>query len=71
MIASVATQLLDVWLTEHPGARLRLLGVVLRQLTPATQLGLFDAGQEGVDETVDAVRQRFGKLALRRASTLE
>ncbi|HEV2702749.1 MAG TPA: DNA polymerase IV [Steroidobacteraceae bacterium] len=70
MIATVATQLLDLWLDEHPGARLRLLGVALRQLTPATQLGLFGAEQD-VDETVDAVRQRFGKLALRRASSLE
>ena len=70
MIATLATQLLDLWLDEHPGARLRLLGVALRQLTPATQLGLFGA-EPDVDETVDAVRQRFGKLALRRASSLE
>jgi DNA polymerase-4 len=71
MIATVATQLLDLWLDEHPGARLRLLGVALRQLTPATQLDLFGAEQGAVDDTVDAVRQRFGKLALRRASSLE
>jgi DNA polymerase IV len=71
MIATVATQLLDHWLDEHPGARLRLLGVALRQLTPATQLDLFGKTQGEVDETVDAVRQRFGKLALRRASSLE
>jgi DNA polymerase-4 len=71
MIATVATQLLDHWLDEHPGARLRLLGVALRQLTPATQLDLFGAASGEVDETVDAVRQRFGKLALRRASSLE
>lgn len=70
-IATVATELLDHWLSEHPGARLRLLGVALRQLTPATQLDLFDTEHGGVDEAVDAVRQRFGKLALRRASSLE
>jgi len=70
-IAQVATQLLDLWLDEHPGARLRLLGVALRQLTPATQLDLFGTAQGGVDATVDAVRERFGKLALRRASSLE
>ena len=51
--------------------RLRLLGVALRQLTPATQLDLFARRARGVDATVDAVRQRFGKLALRRASSLE
>jgi DNA polymerase-4 len=71
MITTVATQLLDHWLDEHPGARLRLLGVALRQLTPATQMDLFGAASGEVDETVDAVRQRFGKLALRRASSLE
>jgi DNA polymerase-4 len=71
MIATVATQLLDLWLDEHPGARLRLLGVALRQLTPATQMELFGAPRDGVDDAVDAVRQRFGKLALRPASSLE
>jgi DNA polymerase-4 len=71
MIATVATQLLDHWLDEHPAAALRLLGVALRQLTPATQLELFAPQQGGVDDAVDAVRQRFGKLALRPASSLE
>ena len=71
MIATVATQLLDLWLEEHPGARLRLLGVALRALTPATQMDLFGAQRGGVDDAVDAVRQRFGTLALRRASSLE
>jgi DNA polymerase IV len=70
-IAQVATQLLDRWLDEHPGARLRLLGVALKQLAPATQLDLFGTEQGGVDAAVDAVRERFGKLALRRASSLE
>ena len=71
MIATVATQLLDLWLDEHPGARLRLLGVALRQLTPATQMDLFGAPRGGVDAAVDAVRERFGKQALRPASSLE
>ncbi len=71
MVATVATQLLEHWLDAHPGAALRLLGVALRQLTPATQLELFAPQQGGVDAALDAVRQRFGKLALRRASSLE
>jgi DNA polymerase IV len=71
MIATVATQLLDQWLDEHPGARLRLLGVALRQLGTLSQLDLFAAQRGGVDNAVDAVRHRFGKLALRRASSLE
>jgi DNA polymerase-4 len=69
MIATVATQLLEQWLDEHPGAALRLLGVALRQLTPATQLELF-AEHGGVDAALDAVRERFGKQALGRASSL-
>ena len=40
-VARVAAELLERWLAEHPGARLRLLGVGLRQLAPATQLKLF------------------------------
>ncbi|HTV78540.1 MAG TPA: DNA polymerase IV [Steroidobacteraceae bacterium] len=70
-VAAVAVELLDQWLGEHPGARLRLLGVALRQLTPATQLALFDTQPAGVDAAVDAIRERFGKQALRRASSLE
>jgi DNA polymerase IV len=70
VIAGLATQLLAQWLDEHPGAALRLLGVALRRLTPATQLDLFAAPEGGVEEAVDAVRRRFGTQALRRASTL-
>jgi DNA polymerase-4 len=70
MIATVATQLLEQWLDEHPGAALRLLGVALRALTPATQMDLFGMEHGGVDKAVDAVRERFGKQALRRASSL-
>jgi DNA polymerase IV len=71
MIATVATQLLEHWLEQHPAAALRLLGVACRQLTPATQLDLFAVQHGGVDAALDAVRLRFGKLALRRASSLE
>ncbi len=71
VVATMATQLLDLWLDEHPGARLRLLGVALRQLTPATQLDRFGTQPGAIEDTVDAVRERFGKLTLRRASTLE
>jgi DNA polymerase-4 len=70
MIATVAIQLLEHWLDQHPGAALRLLGVALRQLTPATQLDLFAVEHGGVDAALDAVRERFGKQALRRASSL-
>ncbi len=45
-LRNVARELLSRWLAEHSGAKLRLLGVVLSELSPAAQLGLFDAGRE-------------------------
>ncbi len=47
-LRNVARELLGRWLAEHAGAKLRLLGVVLTDLSPASQLGLFDRrGAEG------------------------
>ncbi|HEX4389715.1 MAG TPA: DNA polymerase IV [Steroidobacteraceae bacterium] len=72
-IAAVAADLLGRWLAGNPGAKLRLLGVVLTELTPAAQLGLFgDAAPAGrVDAALDAARARFGSRALRRGNTIE
>jgi DNA polymerase IV len=67
-VRNVARELLSRWLTEHSGAKLRLLGVVLTDLSPASQLGLFDPR---LDSTVDQVRARFGRDALRRGNTIE
>lgn len=70
-IARVAAELLGVWLGAHAGAKLRLLGVVLTDLSPAAQLGLFDgAGRSALDATLDAARARFGSRALRRGSSI-
>ncbi|HTX06027.1 MAG TPA: DNA polymerase IV [Steroidobacteraceae bacterium] len=44
-LRNVARELLSRWLAEHSGAKLRLLGVVLTDLSPASQLGLFDGGR--------------------------
>ena len=72
-IAGVAADLLARWLAGNPDARLRLLGVVLTELTPAAQLGLFEEARpvSRVDATVDEARARFGTRALRRGSTLK
>ena len=72
-VAGVSAQLLSRWLAGNPGAKLRLLGVVLSELTPASQLGLFEAAQplSRVDATLDEARARFGIHALRRGSTIE
>jgi DNA polymerase IV len=84
-VRNVARELLSRWLAEHSGAKLRLLGVVLTDLSPASQLGLFDRRPEQrpagpidkgardprLDSTVDEVRARFGRDALRRGNTIE
>jgi DNA polymerase-4 len=72
-VAAVAAQLLSRWLTVNPGAKLRLLGVVLTELTPAAQLGLFEQPRHSgrLDATLDEARARFGAKALRRGNTIE
>jgi DNA polymerase IV len=73
-IANVAAKLLSRWLTEHSGAKLRLLGVVLSDLSPASQLGLFEdtpPHTTRLDAALDAARARFGMRALRRGNTIK
>jgi DNA polymerase-4 len=71
MVARVASELLTRWLSLHRGAKLRLLGVALSDLSPATQLGLFEAEQPRVDAVLDQVHERFGPRSLRRASSIK
>jgi hypothetical protein len=70
----VARQLLATWLIEHPGSRLRLLGVGGADLVPDVQQDLFASdgtqGKAELDQTVDRIRERFGRLSLGRARTL-
>jgi DNA polymerase IV len=70
----VARHLLSEWLAEHPGARIRLLGVGGSSLVGADQLDLFapqtEAGGTRIDQTVDDIRQRFGDLSVGRARSL-
>jgi DNA polymerase-4 len=71
-ITGVAAELLIRWLAGNPGAKLRLLGVVLTELTPASQLGLFEEPKlKGVDAALDEAQARFGSRALRRGSSIE
>jgi DNA polymerase-4 len=73
-IANVAAELLGRWLAEHTGAKLRLLGVVLTELAPAAQLGLFEAAPPHttrLDAALDAAQARFGPRALQRGSTVK
>jgi DNA polymerase IV len=72
-IAGVTAELLGRWLAGNPGAKLRLLGVVLTELTPASQLGLFEETHRPgrLDAALDEARARFGSRALRRGSAIE
>jgi DNA polymerase-4 len=67
--------LLHQWLSEHPGARIRLLGVGGSDLSAAEQRDLFADDDMPVssplDETVDKIRDRFGKSSVNRARTLD
>ncbi|HLJ38146.1 MAG TPA: hypothetical protein VKT54_07035, partial [Steroidobacteraceae bacterium] len=73
VISGVAAELLARWLTTHPGAKLRLLGVVLTELKPAAQLGLFEEQRRNgrLDAAFDEARARFGERALRRGNSIE
>jgi DNA polymerase-4 len=74
-IYGVVRDLLDIWLANNPGAKIRLLGVGGSQLAPAEQPDLFDSDpkQSGsaIDGTVDEIRQKFGSLSVSRAKTLD
>jgi DNA polymerase-4 len=74
VITSIATELLDAWLASQPRAALRLLGVGVNDLQPASQLDLFTVPEtrrnRGLDAAVDQIRERFGKDVLAPASSL-
>jgi DNA polymerase-4 len=74
VVARIATELLDAWRATQPRAALRLLGVGVSDLAEELQPDLFGAPESTrnrqLDATVDAVREKFGSVALRAASTL-
>jgi DNA polymerase-4 len=75
VVARIAVELLDAWLRTQPGAALRLLGVGVTDLAEQRQADLFDAPESRrnrrLDDAVDRIRERFGRTALARASTLD
>ena len=70
-----AKGLLADWLLDYPRARIRLLGVSGSDLASDVQPDLFApevaAGGPQLDQTVDAIRDRFGKMSVGRARTLD
>lgn len=71
---AVAQILLDDWLHEFEGAKVRLLGVGGSELGPSGQADLFTAGTAAcgspLDSAADDIRSRFPELAVGRARTL-
>ena len=74
IVTAIATALLDGWLTTQPHAALRLLGVGVSELAAQVQTDLFSppdsARNQQLDQAVDGIRERFGKLAVAPASSL-
>jgi len=74
-IYHAATELLDDWLGEFPGTKVRLLGVGGSELARDAQPDLFApqvaAGGSQLDQAVDRIRDKFGDLSLGRARTMD
>lgn len=70
-----AIGLLDDWMAEFPGVRVRLLGVGGSELAKDAQPDLFApqgaAGGSEIDQAVDRIRDRFGDLSLGRARSMD
>ena len=70
-----ACRLLDDWLAEHPGLRVRLLGVGGSDLVRDAQPDLFStdnrASANELDQAVDRIRERFGNASLARARAMD
>jgi DNA polymerase-4 len=75
VVARIATELLDAWYLTQPRAALRLLGVGVSDLAEEVQRDLFAAPESArnrqLDAAVDAVREKFGNVALRTASAID
>jgi DNA polymerase-4 len=72
-VSVMAQRLLREWLSAHPNAALRLLGVGVGDLQLVRHADLFYAGppkDSRLDAAIDGIRDRFGPQLLTRASLL-
>jgi DNA polymerase-4 len=73
-LLEASRRLLDGWLLEHPGAKLRLLGIYTTGLQEHVQQELFTTTErlqdQRLDAALDAIRGKFGTSAVGRASLI-
>ncbi len=73
LVMTTATDLLRAFLREKPRTKVRLLGVTTSEFDAAQQPDLFSdviKPTSSIDTTIDAIRQKFGTVAVARASGL-
>ena len=74
VIAQLADEVLMRFLRDHPGIRIRLLGVGAGALHTAPQLDLFDAPAASdnarLDAALDLIRSKYGNAAVTRGTEL-
>ncbi len=75
VLYDAALDLLQIWLREHPGVSIRLLGVGGSDLNRSAQGDLFAEtpakDHATLDRTVDEIRERFTSVKLGRARTFK
>jgi DNA polymerase-4 len=74
LILDIARRLLAGWLEEQPRVAIRLLGVGVARLSPASQLDLFAgtaaAPGDKLGNAIDRIHEKLGEQALTRAHNL-
>lgn len=74
-IWQIASSLFESWTTKEGFRPVRLIGASVGNIGEQTQLGLFAVEEQtkrsGVDKATDAIVEKFGKGAIRRASAAD
>ncbi len=71
-IGGRAREMLRDWRADHPDAAVRLLGVGIAGLQEERQMGLFDTPEDnqGVDQVLDSIREKFGSDIVKRGNRI-
>ncbi len=71
-IGGRAREMLRDWRADYPDAAVRLLGVGIAGLQEERQMGLFDSPEDnqGVDQVLDSIREKFGSDVVKRGNRI-